>query len=132
MKTTVALLALLLLPACIPFAAGSDAVTVTLQVNAGISSAPAWRDCGVTVPAGSNVGDVLDQAVADGCILAWSAAEFPGFGRYVTSIDHVTEAVATYWAFRFNGEYSQTGIDATFVFGGETILFTYEQWIAQL
>ena len=126
------LCALVLLPA-VPAAAGADStVTVTLQVNAGHALAPAWRDCDVTVPAGSNVGDVLDQAEADGCILEWSHSTFPGFGRYVTSIDHVTEAVATYWAFRVDGVYSSTGIDDTIPVGGETLLFTYEQWAVQL
>lgn len=129
---TLALAALLLIPAFLPGASSSDSVTVTLQVNAGAASAPAWRDCAVTVPAGSNVGDVLDQAEADGCILEWSYAEYPGYGRYVTSIDHVSEAVATYWAFRVDGAYSDAGIDDTYPVGGETYLFTYEQWAVML
>lgn len=100
-----------------------------MQVNAGNAAAPGWRDCDVSVPAGSNVGRVLDQAVADGCILMWDHATFAGFGRYVTCIDHVCEAVATYWAFRVNGAYSNTGIDDTIVEGGSTYKFTYEQWV---
>lgn len=131
MKTTL-LLAILLLSPTFAIAAANDSVTVTLQVNAGVATGPAWRDCDVTVPAGSSVGDVLDQAEADGCILEWSYAEYPGYGRYVTSIDHVSEAVATYWAFRADGEYSQTGVDETFPLGGETYLFTYEQWAVML
>lgn len=122
--------ALVLLPALLlPVAHGEPgSVTVTLQVNAGVPDAPAWRDCAVTIAEGGNVGDVLDQAVAQGCILEWSANEFPGFGRYVTSIDYVSEAVVTFWAFRVDGAFATLGIDQHFPSEGETILFTYEEW----
>lgn len=115
-----------------PTTTATPTVTVTLQVNAAHASLPVWRDCDVVVPAGSDVGDVLDQAVVDGCILEWSSSEFPGYGRYVTSIDHVQEAVATYWAFRIDGAYASTGIDDTPATSGETYLFTYEEWAVAL
>lgn len=105
---------------------------MSLVVNAGAADAPAWRDCDVTVPTGSNAGVVLDQAVEDGCILEWSYSEYPGFGRYVTSIDHVTEAIATYWAFRVNDEYSRVGIDGYHAAGGDTVQFTDEEWLVPL
>lgn len=97
-------------------------------MNAGTADAPGWRDCDVTVPEGANVGDLLDQAVEDGCILEWSHETYPGYGRYVASIDHVAGAVATYWAFRVDGAYSELGIDSTPVREGATYAFTYEQW----
>lgn len=128
---SILLCALLLLPT-IPAVAAADDVTVTLQVNAGNALLPGWRDCDVTVPAGSNIGAVLDQAVVDGCILEWSSSSHPGFGRYVTSIDHVGEQLPTYWAFRVDGAYSNTGIDDTLAEGGSTYKFTYEQWAVAL
>lgn len=112
--------------------AATDDVTVRLQVNAGHPALPGWRDCMVTVPAGSNVGDVLDQAEEDGCITQWSYDTFPGFGRYVTSIDHVPGAIATYWAFYVGGFYANEGIDDTIVAEGSTYKFTYEQWVVPL
>lgn len=131
MKTI--LLATLLLLAPIPLAgADADAITARLTVNAGTPAAPAWRDCDVTVPNGANVGALLDQAEADGCILEWDYDSYPGLGRYVVSIDHVGAQLPTYWAFRINGEYAQTGIDATSVQPGATYSFTYEQWVLAL
>lgn len=131
MKTTLLLAALLLSP--IPLAlAAPDSATAHLTVNAGTPGAPAWRECDLTVPLGANVGDLLDRAVATGCILEWSSATFAGYGRYVTSIDHVPGAFATYWAFYVDGEYAEFGIDSTQVAPGSTYQFTYEQWVVPL
>ncbi|HET6404253.1 MAG TPA: DUF4430 domain-containing protein [Candidatus Thermoplasmatota archaeon] len=128
---TLALAALVLLPA-LP-AAGADApVTVTLQVAGGHPAAPGWRDCDVSVPASANVGAVLDAAVASGCILEWSYESSSGWGRYITSIDHVAALLPTYWAFYIDGEYASTGIDSTTVSEGATYRFVYEQWLLPL
>lgn len=78
------------------------------------------------------MGDVLDQAREDGCILEWSYDTFPGFGRYVTSIDNLAGQLPTYWAFYVDGAYSGTGIDDTGVAEGSTYKFTYEQWVVAL
>lgn len=121
----VALLAL----AAVPAAHGATTVTVTLQVGAGGAD---WRDCSVSVPAGSNVGTVLDQAVADGCILEWQSASYPGYGRYVTSIDFVHDTPATYWAFYVDSAYANLGIDDTSAQPGATYSFQYEQWLVPM
>lgn len=131
MQTRFALLAAFLLVPLAPFAAGEDVetVTVTLEVNLGTSNAPLYKNCAVTVPEDSTVGQVLDQAVVDECLLEWSAASFPGLGRYVSSIDHVREAVATYWSFWVNGAYSDYGIDSTLVEEGDIVRFSYVEWV---
>jgi hypothetical protein len=121
-------LALVLLTLFAPLAASEPTVDVTLVVDLGAPATPDYATCALVVPEEANVGDVLDQAVATGCIDEWSSASFPGFGRYVTSIDNVQEAVVTYWAFRVNGEYSSSGIDATLALEGDVFQFTYEQW----
>lgn len=114
-----------------PFAAAAD-VTVTLQIDLGHPALPSYKECDVTVPAGSNVGAVLDQAEEDGCISGWESASFPGFGRYVTCVDGLCEEVVTYWAFYVNGAYASAGIDDTPVAAGSTYTFAYEQWAVQL
>jgi hypothetical protein len=124
-KTILVLIALAATLAAPP----AQATDVTVHLDVTVLNAAPLADCDVTVPAGSNVGVVLDQAVEDGCILEWSNASFPGFGRYVTSIDHVHEAVATYWAFYVDGEYSDFGIDSTFVEEGASYRFDYTQWV---
>ena len=125
MKTILVLLTLATL-----LAAPVQATTnVTVHLDVTILDTATLADCDVTVPSGSNVGDVLDQAVDDGCILEWSNATFPDYGRYVTSIDYVHEAVATYWAFYVNGTYSDFGIDSTIVAENATYGFDYTQWV---
>ena len=126
------LLATLLLATFAPVAHGADTVTVHLDVNAGKAGLAGWRSCDVVVPAGADAGTVLDQAAADGCILEWSHAEFAGFGRYVTSVDHVQEAVVTFWAFSVNGAYTDYGIDQYAAAEGDALGFTYTEWLAPL
>jgi hypothetical protein len=126
---TVILATLLLSSLALPLAGAQTPVTVTLQVG---TYAGNHRDCAVTVPAGSNVGDVLDQAVEDGCLLSWSSQEFPGYGRYVDCIDYVCGALLTYWAFYVDGGYANFGIDATIVEPGATYGFRYEQFLVPL
>lgn len=118
---------LLLAAIAVPTASSAATLTVTLEVGTYLDTD--WRACDVTVPVGSTVARVLDQAVADGCILEWSAAEFPGYGRYVNSIDHVAGLPVTYWAFYVDGFYADTGIDATPAASGHTYRFAYEQWV---
>lgn len=128
MKTFATVAFLLIVPLTAPHVAAAD-VTATLFVNAGHPAAPGWRDCAVSVPAGANVGALLDAAVAQGCLLSWGADSYPGYGRYVTCIDEVCGQLPTYWAFYVDGAYSGTGIDDTAVSPGSTYEFTYEQWV---
>jgi len=102
-------------------------VTVTVDINVfGVDA----TDCTVSVPASANGGDVLDAAVADGCLLEWSAGEFEGYGRYVTSVDYITETVPTYWALYDNGAYSDVGIDFMTFDNGDVLGLDYTQWVA--
>lgn len=126
MKTLPLAIALLAALATVPAAAGSAAVTVTLDVDL---AGEDYKTCAVSVPSGATAGDVLDAAVADGCLVLWTYETYPGFGRYVTCIDAFCGAVATYWAFYTDGRYSDLGIDSVRVYGGETLRFNYEQWV---
>lgn len=128
MKLFALLAALVVAPLALPNAA-AESVTVTLEVD--LFGAD-YKTCDVVVPAGANGGDVLDAAVEQGCILRWTSQEFSGFGRYVDCIDVFCGAVATYWAFYYNGGYSDVGIDAIGVSGGEVLRFNYEQWVVVL
>lgn len=128
MKTILVLLALATALAAPAHATGG----VTVRFDATILDAAPLAGCDVTVAAGSNVGDVLDQAVADGCISSWESKSFPGFGRYVTCIESVCEQVPTYWAFYVDGAYATEGIDSTIVAEGASYSFDYTQWVVQL
>lgn len=121
-------LASLLLLAAAPLAQAST-VTVTLDLD--VSGAD-YKTCDVRVPAGANGGEVLDAAVEQGCILLWTADEFPGYGRYVVCIDALCGAVATYWAFYLDGAYSDVGIDAYAAVEGDVLGFDYQQWVLVL
>src|ERR1044072_945821 len=77
----------------------SGTVTVTLSVNASITfpyDEPAFTtSCSVTVPDGSNAGDVLDAAAADGCIGDWTAITAPNFGRFLHGITQANSTEST-------------------------------------
>lgn len=117
---------LLLALALAPPAAGAASVTATLDVDLFSND---HKECDVTVAAGSTLAQLLDEAVATGCIAEWSYETDPEFGSYVTSIDYVPGAVATYWAIYVNGEYGTTGVDATIVEDGFVYTFDYIQWL---
>ena len=145
MRTTHLILAVsLALVTTLPVGSADDTVTVTLvaQLDAGAgagldpaawSALPGTASCSVTVPAGANVGDVLDQAAADLCIAAWTYDEFEGFGRIVTSIDGVYGHWATWlvmgsgqwWEFFVDGGSSALGIDSVTVSEGATYEFLF-------
>lgn len=127
MKTT--LVALLAIAALAPPALALADVHVTLDIDL---SGLDYKSCDVTVPEGSDAAAVLDAAVASDCISEWSWSSFEGFGRYVTSIDHLPGLVATYWAFYVNGAYADVGIDAYSAREGDTVRFNYEQWVVAL
>lgn len=128
MRSIVLFLALSLAAlAFVPAAAGADG-RVNANLDVGFFGAVPYKSCSVTVADGTNVGGLLDAAVAAGCLESWEAASFPGFGRYVTSIDGIPETAATYWAFYVDGAYSDYGIDDTTVLDGHTYEFQYEQW----
>ena len=132
MKLFALLAALAVAPVALPFAHAEESVTATLVVDLLHPSLPDHAACDVTVAAGADVGDLLDAAVAQGCISSWEHSEFAGFGRYVTCIDGICEAVLTFWAFRVDGQFWDAGIDDTTVEAGSTYQFTYEEWPAPL
>lgn len=120
-----AALALLLL--ALP-AAGADVVTVRLVVDTALPGAPALHDCLVSVPADATAADALDAALAQGCIREWSGTEYPGYGRFVDSIDHVRGVpVASYWQVQVNGVAASTGVDSTFLADADTLRFAYSE-----
>lgn len=123
------LVALLALTAALPNAQAAADVTVTLDVDLFGTD---YKTCDVVVPQGADGGDVLDAAVAQGCLLAWGQASYEGYGRYVTHIDHISGLVATYWAFYLNGAYTDFGIDAYAAAQGDTLGFDYTQWVVAL
>lgn len=127
------ILVALLLPALalLPLAGADGTVTVHLVVDTFVG-APALASCDVDVPAGADGAAVLDAAVANGCILEWTAGSYPGLGRYVTSIDHVSEELGTYWSFVVDGEYASYGIDLYHAEQGSTIRFAYDQYATYL
>lgn len=127
-----AILAVAPLALAAPANAAEETVVATLVVDLVHPTLPDQRSCDVVVPAGSNVGDLLDAAVDQGCLSSWESSSFPGFGRYVTCIDGICEQVVTFWAFRVDGAFSNSGIDATPVLAGSSYQFTYEQWPAPL
>jgi hypothetical protein len=149
-----ATLPLLLLAAAPATASGN--VTVTLAVNASLTfpyDEPAFTlaPCSVSVPAGSNGGDVLDAAAANGCIGAWGFITDPTFGRFVhgitkanstTSTDGRNEYSARFlcgastlhpggsllfasWGFGLNGGAAPTGIDGYAAAAGDALQFHY-------
>lgn len=124
MRIVPLLLPLLLLA---PLAGASDTVTVHLLVDTTVGVAP-LAACDVQVPAGADASVVLDAALAQGCILEWSAGSFPGLGRYVTSIDHVSEQTGTYWSFLVDGSFADYGIDLYAAHEGSTVRFAYDQY----
>lgn len=130
MKTLAFALSTLLLVAATPFATADDSasVTVTLQITLGNHVLAPYKECEVTVPAGSDPGDVLDQAEAQGCIDSWDYDVFDGFGRYVTCIDGICQQFGTFWAFYVDEVPSNVGIDGAIVENGQTIEFVYADW----
>jgi hypothetical protein len=132
-------------------------VTVTLSVNASITfpyDEPAFtlHSCAVSVPTGSDGGDVLDAAVTAGCIGNWSAIVDPTFGRLLHGItaagasdstDGRNEYSARFlcgafpppkpggsilfasYGFAINGAAAATGIDGYTVAAGDSIEFHY-------
>jgi hypothetical protein len=126
-------LAFALLPLTVLAMPTQAAIEITVHLDVTMLGAAPLHSCDVVVPAGSNGGALLDAAVAQGCILSWTADSFPGFGRYVTCMDHVVcGQVATYWALYYNGGYSDVGIDALALQQGDTLGLDYTQWVVVL
>lgn len=126
-----ALLPLLLLSATLAVPAVADApemVRVALDATIlGLDHAA----CEVVVPRNATGGDALDAAVASGCLAEWTAGSYPGFGRYVVSIDDVEGNALTYWALEVNGVYSEVGIDGLRLQDGDEVRFDYRCWVIE-
>lgn len=156
MRPILAVLALALVAATpLPVHATTD-ITVTLSVNATVTlpfNEPTYAtSCTVIVPSGSSAADVLDQAVADGCIEAWDSIDYGGsLGRYLTGITAPTLTDSTdarnadtirfvcgafglnpggallysFWGFAVDGDAPSVGIDNRAVTDGEDVQFHY-------
>jgi hypothetical protein len=117
----------LLLATLLPFAAGAGDLAVRLLVDTA-ADAPTFADCAITIPAGSNVEAVLNQALADGCILEWHCTDY-GSDCFVDSIDFVPGQGAFYWAYYIDREYALQGIRGTTVQAGAEYHFALDQWV---
>ena len=69
------------------------------------------------------MGDALTE-------LGLIAGEESDYGLYVKTVNGVTldyDADGAYWAFYVNGEYAQTGVDATTITEGDAYSFKAEK-----
>lgn len=111
-------------------AQATSLVPVTFSLSAGSHLLPDLKTCDLLVPAGADGGDVLDAAVATGCISGWTYDHF-GTARFVTSIDGIAQQTGTFWALYVDealpGGGTQ-GIDDIAVVGGENVEFSYVDW----
>ncbi len=106
----------------------SGEVSVTLIVDHLPDRAD--RTCPVTVSTTADAGDILDAAVASGCISAWAfeGTRGEGYGRYVTSIegaDPLAFGWGTFWKFQIDGADSPAGIDYYQPTEGATVGFVH-------
>ncbi|MHB8605512.1 MAG: DUF4430 domain-containing protein [Thermoplasmatota archaeon] len=138
-----ALLGIALLATAFVVAAPAHAtgtITVTLGVDYGnpLPDPVHAAACTLTVADGANGGDVLDAAVAAGCIRGWTPQSFAGFGRLVQCIDSVAgnqcenDAATTFWLFSVNGAPTDCGIDGYHAAAGDSIDFAYTSWVPSL
>lgn len=125
-------IALLVAISAAPHVAAAN-VTVQLSLTAGQHLAPSFETCDVVVPSGSTAKQVLDAAVAQGCI---SSVQYGFGGAFVNCIDglcgqNVANTFGTFWAFYVNEELPggcSAGINDVQVSGGESIEFVYADW----
>lgn len=120
------ILSTLLILASLPSALAADDVTVHLRVTT-VAGVPTFAECDVTVPAGSTVEAVLDQAREDACISEWHCTDFE-FDCFVDSINNIPGAGVFYWAFYENGAMASTGIRGATVSEGADYTFELDQW----
>jgi hypothetical protein len=140
MKLLAPLGAILLLAAALPAVSSADDVAATLAVEYGYHLLPAPVTCSLAVHAGGNVADLLDAAVASGCVKSWSAVDYgtPGHpNRFVDCLDALADLCArdavldgTFWAFYVNGALASTGIDQTLLHAGDKVELAYGDYFA--
>ncbi len=114
-------------------ARAAETIAVHLDVDAlGVAS---LAGCDVEVPAeadGIDGIDVLDAAVASGCIDSYDKEEYAPYGYFVTCINDIcgqfAVAAGTYWALSENGAPSSTGASGLDLEDGDTIGFSYAAW----
>ena len=117
--------------------AHANDVTVTFGVSAG-TYVPTSAACPLTVAAGANGVDVLEAAVAKGCITSYQTVAFE-FGTFVSCIDDVcgqtvaappVASAGTYWNMYENGVSTWYGVDGFSAEDGDELAFAYTGWIA--
>lgn len=119
-------------------------VTLTIEthasVRAGLNASqlpdrvPGTASCQLTVHNNSSGAEVLDEAVATGCIEEWDYDSFDE-GRFVTSIDNLRApgytclafalGVCDWWEFHVNGTLSAVGLDEYEADEGDTNRWLY-------
>lgn len=106
------------------------------------NEAPVSAACDVTVATGATGGDVLDQAVEDGCIGSWDHHVDPQHGKFVDAIDGtyghcgpgddppgLWPAVCSFWEFKVNGESASEGISFYQASPGDQVAFHYNRGV---
>lgn len=124
----------------------TETVTVHLEVETHVTeragedpgtlpgSTPGTAVCDVEVADGADGGNVLDAAVANGCIASWDHTEFDG-DRFVTEIDRLEApgltclafavGVCDFWEYHVNGTVAGFGIDGYSAEDGDTNRWLY-------
>lgn len=106
------------------------AETTTFNGQAGIAG------CNLTVPEGKddrvNGTEVLEKAVAEGCITGWNSERFACCGELVTSVDGRAKHGPTesgwpgaWWLIQKNGQAAPTGVSGMSLEDGDALSFVY-------
>ena len=137
MKKLIALLLVLVMFASLVACGGTDTPDTTPSTDPVVKSTPAASDSvganftvvvtdldgtETTFEYTSEAETVGEALLAEGLI----AGDESDWGLYVTTVNGITADWATecaYWAFYINGEYAQTGVDATELTDGATYSF---------
>lgn len=116
-------------------------VAVTLDVSLGDDRVDHAR-CGLTVPAGADGFDILDAAVAKGCIDSYESVDYGAYGRFLTCIDGICGVDAPTWALpvpvayagstwnlTINDRFATVGLDAYAARAGDEVGLTYTAYL---
>lgn len=105
----------------------SSTVSVTLRLSvAEPFASPQIKTCSVSVDAGADGVAVL-AAATPSCISGYTAPS-TSYGRYVSCIDGICEAVVTYWRMTKNGSLTSYGVDDFSAAAGDVLGFSYTEW----
>jgi hypothetical protein len=105
----------------------SSNVSVTLRLSvAEPFASPQIKSCTVSVAAGAD-GIAVLEAAKPNCISGYTAPSTTQ-GHYVSCIDGICEAVATYWRMTENGSLTSYGVDDFSANANDVLGFSYTEW----